>query len=91
MIMKDLQNIRPEFMNFALPQFQQYGKFHNASVDNYHNATTDPLTLLSQAIDADGVKLNIDLTAKTYLNLVLTGIAIFTAGAVVWHYLGKAI
>ena len=88
--MEDLQNIRPNFMNFNLPPYKQYGKFHNAGED-YHNATTDPLTLLSQAIDADGVKLNIDLTPKTYLYLVLTGIVIFAAGAVVWHYLGKAI
>jgi len=90
--MEDLQAIRPNFMNFNLPQFQQYGKFHNAEPDNYYNAgSTDPLTLLSQAIDVDGVKLNIDLTAKTYLYLVLTGIAIFAAGAVVWHFMGKAI
>jgi len=98
--MENLQNIRPDFLGFALPLYEQLGSSHNqntpdflgASGVQYHNATTtDALTLLSQAIDADGVKLNIDLTAKTYLYLVLTGIAIFAAGAVVWHFVGKSI
>lgn len=31
--MEDLQNYRPNFLNFALPPYQQYGRFHNVVED----------------------------------------------------------
>jgi len=39
--MEDLQNYRPNFLGFALPQFQQYGKFHNAAVPGVSTPTED--------------------------------------------------
>jgi len=49
----------------------------------------DIIEILSQAVDEDGVRLNIDLTPKTYLYLALTGVVIFASGALVWHLIAK--
>jgi hypothetical protein len=35
--------------------------------------------------------MNIALSTKTYIYLILSGIAVFAAGAVAWNYIGKAI
>lgn len=51
--------------------------------------TTNVLDLLDQAVDENGVKMSIDLTSKTYLYLILSGVLIFTCGAIVWHYVNK--
>jgi len=71
---------RPDFLNVAV----------QSPVENYYNAT-DILSLLNQAVDTEGVKLNINLTTQTYLYLALTGIVIFAAGAITWYSIGKAI
>jgi len=45
--------------------------------------------LLNKAVDEEGVKLSIDLTARTYFYLALTGVLIFAAGAITWYGIGK--
>ena len=49
----------------------------------------DILTILNQAVDENGVKVNINLTTNSYIYLAVTGVAIFAVGSLVWHLVNK--
>jgi hypothetical protein len=49
----------------------------------------DILEILNKAVDEDGVKVNIDITTKSYVILFITGVLVFAAGSVIWHTIGK--
>lgn len=64
------------------------------AVAPYRNAdasTFDIFTVLNNAVDANGLKLNVSLSATTYLYMAVTGVLVFAVGAVIWNVIGKKI
>jgi hypothetical protein len=51
----------------------------------------DILEILNQAVDVNGVKVNVNITTQSYIYLGITGVAVFAIGSLVWHLIGKQI